>query len=113
VITVEGYLLPDRTPYAVAVGVDDDLAEVGCATGTPAALALLNSHNGQLIAVTPTGPTVQLDVTQPEMVVLALFALTKVTATSVQGPDGEVLEASGPVKSAAELIGGGDPDVVY
>src|SRR5436305_5752307 len=90
--TVEGYV--DRTLYTAVVGAPGDSPgdRVGVVAGSPAVLALLDLHTGREVQVTPTGPTVTLDVTDPASVYAALLGLTEVVNTAgdvpvVLGPD--------------------------
>lgn len=79
-ITVEGVL--GAQPYAVAIdpppGTVDPDAMVGCVTGALHVLALLQLHDGHRVEVTPTGPVITLDTSDPASVLAALHGLTQV-----------------------------------
>jgi hypothetical protein len=88
VFTVEGYV--QRDLYTAVVGGPDDGAptddRVGIVTGSPAVRAILMLHQGKPVDVTPTGPTITLDVTDEASVYGALLGLTQVIATTGDVP---------------------------
>lgn len=78
---------PDNIGYRVGVYAKRPRGEVtaGVVMGSVNALILLRSHNGLDVSLTPTGPTVTVDISDPESVLAALHALT--TVTGVEGDD--------------------------
>lgn len=100
---VEGYI--DMVSYAVNVGLPDSdtlPSSYKQAVGSPAALAVLASHDGQNIDVTPVGPVVAGDCDTPEGVLAILKAYTDVT--DVYADDGS---------DVPDLVGPTDPTHDY
>jgi hypothetical protein len=88
--TVEGYV--GRTAYTAVVGQAPDQRPpdsdvVGVTAGSPSVLAVLEMNDGDMVRVTPTGPTITLDVNDPESVYGALLGLTEVVTTTGEVPD--------------------------
>ncbi len=77
--TVRGY--DDGVGYALTVADD------GTLSGSERVRRMLTDHAGDTFDVTPTGPTVVLDVDDPATVLGALYALTDVTAVDGDAPE--------------------------
>lgn len=73
---------PQGVGYHVAIG---EQGTYGLAAGSANALNLLIEHDGQELDVTPTGPVVLVDRSDPESLLGALYALTRVS--KVAGDD--------------------------
>jgi hypothetical protein len=77
--------------YRVAVGpeVRREPGALGQVMGPAPVMALMMLNQGLSIRVTPTGPSVTLDLEDPESILGALYALT--TVLSVEGDAPEVI----------------------
>jgi hypothetical protein len=88
--TVQGF-----DPGGVAYGVSFEDGAEPALKGSPNAIALLAGREGEEVLVTPTGPTVTVDLTDGTAVLGALMGLTTVTAA--EGEDlPEVFEPAEP-----------------
>ena len=80
---VTGYI--DGIAYTAVIGgpAAADGEAVGVVTGSPNVLSLLRAHDGQDVgAPMPTMGPLTLDVSDPESVTGALYALTQITDVS-------------------------------
>lgn len=85
--TVSGYI--EGVAYDVTVNPAADAGEgEPVTTGSPNALALLDRHAGEMVSVTPTGPSYTVDPASRsgEAILGALMALTEVRQTSGDVP---------------------------
>ncbi len=71
---------PKGEPYSLACGseVASDALARGVTLGPPHVMALLLMNEGRTLLVTPTGPEVVLNLNDPDTVLGALYALTRV-----------------------------------
>lgn len=94
-ITVQGYV--DGVSYAVQIGGDSPIGmrdRTGMTSGSPAAVVLLDECDGDVVAISPVGPSMVADASTPEGALAILHARTQVT--SVEGDDvPDLLETDG------------------
>ncbi len=81
--TVTGFI--DSVAYSATVGgIGPD---EGVVSGTRTVMSLLRLHEGQEVLVTPTGPTVTVDLHDEKAVLGALHALTTVSEVVGDAPE--------------------------
>ena len=91
--TIRGY--DQGIAYALAVDPDQEPGVDGlvASVAPPETLALLHMHDGERVKMTPTGPEVQVSLTDPQGILAALMEYTEIVDITGNVPAGVMPES--------------------